>query len=250
MLREDPSVVNLQWRLLVRDLLSMRRSTSGESWVFGRPLRPVKAVRVLGVVVSKKTGKTRQGGSSVAARNDAGCNVNDKERCCVLELDDGTGVVEVVVSFSEEESLDLQIEVGDQVDAFGTLVQGRKGLGLGSEEGRHVEAGGVLITADPNQSMLRSLECIYLYKTCYFSLMWTPSAASLPPPRDKDPDLPSQHQHHRAETANDGDLQLMPSPNPNYHPDPDASTNQVQQDHDLDLNLSGEGERGGEGGPE
>ncbi|CAM9140987.1 unnamed protein product [Choristocarpus tenellus] len=55
----------------------------------------------------------------------------------------------------------------------------RQGRG---DRDRVLLASGLHVSTDPNLAILRALECIHLYQVCYFSPLWTPSVAELPPP--------------------------------------------------------------------
>ncbi|CAN0417250.1 unnamed protein product, partial [Ectocarpus fasciculatus] len=111
--------MEVRWRLFARDVLSLLPDDAGE-FRFGRPLRPVRGLRLLGIVVHRARADTsmhsssRQRGAAAAgsgssggkkrARGGSGCD-GGGERASddgamdtefgLLAIDDGTGVVEV-----------------------------------------------------------------------------------------------------------------------------------------------------------
>ncbi|CAM9255531.1 unnamed protein product, partial [Scytosiphon promiscuus] len=192
--------MEVRWRLFARDVLSLLADDAGEFY-FGRPPRPVRGLRLLGVVVhrarrakSKSTavaavvsfgdGCGLVGDTHASRGGGSGCSSDGGSAMegdfGLVGIDDGTGVVEVRLPLRCWETIAL----GDQVDIVGTLER----VGSPAFTSRSskpvciaVNAEGCYAEADPNIATLRALECINLYKSCYFSRAWSPSGVALPP---------------------------------------------------------------------
>ncbi|CAM9496938.1 unnamed protein product [Ectocarpus sp. 4 AP-2014] len=192
--------MEVRWRLFARDVLSLLPDDSGE-FRFGRPLRPVRGLRLLGIVVHRaraESSRLRAAGSGSSggkkrARGGSGYG-GGGERASddsamdgefgLLGIDDGTGVVEVRLPLRLWDTVALW----EQLDVVGTpeRLHGSLALALASKTSKTLDVTGIRadgchVEADPNVACLRALECIDRYKCCYFSRSWSPSGAPLPP---------------------------------------------------------------------
>eukprot|EP00903_Cladosiphon_okamuranus_P010224 g9683.t1 len=189
--------MEVRWRLFARDVLSLLANDAGE-YRFGRPPRPVRGLRLLGVVVHRERGGTSgtedgsrrheekaKAGSAVGNGKRRGRGTGGVEDASgdeslveaefgLLRIDDGTGAVEVRLPLRLWEG----IAFSDQVDIVGTP---ERPPALSSATRVRIKADGCYVESDPNVATLRALECINLYKACYFSSAWSPSAVPLPP---------------------------------------------------------------------
>eukprot|EP00752_Nemacystus_decipiens_P002265 g2146.t1 len=198
--------MEVRWRLFARDVLSLLADDAG-GFRFGRPPRPVRGLRLLGVVVHREWGETfatdrrreeaakaegamgngEKGGRETGVDDDSSGDGSLVEGGFgLLGVDDGTGVVEVRLPLRLWEAVALS----DQVDIVGTPERARSPASTSSgppaarssrpTTGVRVKGDGCYVERDPNVAILRALECINLYKACYFSRAWSPSAVPLP----------------------------------------------------------------------
>ncbi|CAM9987739.1 unnamed protein product [Pylaiella littoralis] len=221
--------MDVRWRLFARDVLSLRADESSGELCFGRPPRPVRGLRLLGVVVHRAQrpmltpsslipgGRSAAAAAAATVESHVAGNGKTQEReydgvgFCggvgggngaaegefgLVGIDDGTGVVGVRLPLR----LWNTVAIWDQLDIVGTperllasvlsssssssfpcLVDGGGAVPRLPRPGVSIKADGCYVENDPNVSTLRTLECINLYKACYFSRAWSPSATPLPP---------------------------------------------------------------------